>query len=99
MKNKPEIKKVLVISTGHLTREVNEVMERGGGIGIIYEDVDYGYIIRMPSDFEEWKEETNLDDVPKCIMDIVSLTRSLGCDWCNLDCDGEKSPNLPFFEW
>lgn len=96
---KHEIKKVLVLSTAHITKEVNETMLAGGEIGVVYDNVPYGYFMYIPSDLKEWALDRNNIPVPKCILDIISKVKELECDWCKLDCDGEVISGLTTYKW
>lgn len=96
--NKPEIKTVLVISTGHLTGLVNSVMEGKGEIGLVYYSIEYGYVLILPPKINLWLKEEGWT-APRCIVDIVRRAKKLKCDWVRLDCDGEVLDGLTYYEW
>ena len=97
--SKPEIKKVLVISTGHLTEFTNSVMVmEKGEIGLVYYPIEHGYVLILPPKITEWLKAEGWT-APRCIVDIVRRAKRLGCDWVRLDCDGEVLDGLTYYEW
>ncbi len=93
----PDICRMLVLSTGHLTAEIAKQMGAGQFINseelsFAYYNVEYGWYLPCVA---------NKDDssCPECVKLILEKAHSLGCTKVLLDCDGAQDPTLPVYEW
>jgi hypothetical protein len=84
---KLEIRKMLVCSTAHLTRETAQLMECGENVGTAYDTLEGGFLV--------WVLRRELDREL-----IVCLARDSDCEHVMmLDCDGPQIEGLPCHEW
>ena len=90
----PEIAKMLVLSTGHLTPHAcNSFLP---GYRHAYEKSDYGWFVFVPTD------ETPIEDgdeLPGCLIDCLKFADTQGCQWVMFDQDGPREDSLPYYEW
>jgi hypothetical protein len=93
----PEIHRVLFCSTAHLSAATNQRMLLGERIGPIYDDLAYGYLLRVPDDDEEASEDANAlaDD----IRALLAKARAETCRYIRLDCDAGLLDGLPVHDW
>lgn len=92
----PEIHRTLFASTANITAETNELMLSGQSIGLPYDDVDYGYLVRVPDPGEDDEADAalRLD-----IGALVEAARSQRCKYLRLDRDADPIEGLPTYEW
>lgn len=89
-----EISKMLTISTVHITKETNDLLESEAdknitiGFPEVYGKENYGYFIHVPEDLEEYEE------VPRDLLKCMLLAQKNDCEWLCLDCDGEVVDEL-----
>lgn len=95
-----ETMQVPVISTGHLSPEVAKLLgERGDNNPFIPCAVwEYGYFIYL--DEPEARESDEEVDI-QCLLAIRDWLRAKGYrdGWVRLDCDADRVPDLPFYDW
>ncbi len=106
---KYDLFQVLDISTGHITKKDNELLQAycdvGGShiIGLIVYSYEYGYFINIPS-----KDSLHLSVVGRDLVkagysqDFVALMRlgrDLDCRFIRLDQDGDYYDDLPKHDW
>lgn len=97
----PEIERVLVLSTCHITSKVNELLReslmRFGKlveVGLGYDNVEYGYLIRRVNYDADTRSK-----MPRCLVAICDRAKSLGCGMVLLDCDGPEDATLRKYNW
>jgi len=94
-----EIHKMLVISTGHVSKETAKLLE-----GEAFEDShelpltftwgDYGWLIYAQADPQE------PEGFPADLQACMDFSKKHGCQWLRLDCDGEPADGLKYFgDW
>lgn len=91
----PEIHRVLVMSTGHITFDTNARLLGEHDIGTLYDVLEYGYLIRVPDGDDPEAEATMSED----IRAVIASARSHGCRYVRLDPDGATVDGLPLHEW
>lgn len=90
------VRRFLDISTAHVTSIVMERIRRVPGV--IADTTPFGAWLWVPGDIDErLREEPH--EIPRCVIDIWRLARSLGCDYVHLDRDAEVIPQLPAYDW
>jgi len=91
---KSAIRKMLELSTAHISPEANQwLSEDEHGELIVYDKHIYGYWILVP------ETGTELTDVPKEVRDIIQIAVNEGCSWIMLDGDAPIVDGLPTFDW
>lgn len=97
---KPEISKMLTISSGHISDETAEMLEREPELNALRLSVytksaddgeNYGWFIYLPSDIH--------DGVPADLAKCMRIAASNGCNVLCLDGDGPEYPGLETFDW
>ena len=83
----PEIAKMLVLSTAHVTRETAEWLNTET---VGYRKGDYGWIIYTDADPDELAPE---------LVACLEFAKAQGCEWIMFDCDADKIDSLETFEW
>ena len=88
---KPEIRKVLVCCTSHVSRNVMMMLDEDATRKIpyvIHSDVDYGWLIRYwpPKRFSDDRRKS-WRTMPRCLKDVIERAESLGCNLVMFDCD------------
>ena len=102
-----EIHKLMVLSTSHISAEVNERLGDGDFTqkeldAFLDEDVWYvpvwnmdgGYLIGL-----DHEPKDSFGNDPECIKNIVLYARKHGCLFVRLDRDGPQMKDLPTYEW
>ena len=103
----PEIQKVLVCSTSHLTEDQCNVIlpnNCNGHMEVITRE--YGVMIRIPSvindihDLDFSKEMQAVKDiVGDNVMALMSYADRCGCRYLYFDCDAEELEDFPTYSW
>jgi len=92
-----EICKMLYMSTCHISKETNYLMETNKINDLYYKKIEdgslYGYFIYT----EQVLDEDN--DVPEDLARCIKFARQVGCTWINMDCDYDAIDELPKYEW
>lgn len=97
---KPEIRKVLVCSTSHVTRRVAEALD-GNHLcidGICWNNVEYGWLVR----YWNSKQEPNSIEwkcTPVCMKHVIAKAEELGCSMILFDCDADTLDGVKTFDW
>ncbi len=93
-----EIQKTLVLSTAHVTKEVNDYLQDTCGLpgaeNLIMESFEYGWRIYTGSEASE-RVPTRHASLTSCI----ELARANDCRWLCLDQDGDTTDQLPTYSW
>ena len=99
MRERPqyEIERTLVLSTCHMTKEDEELLERDDLQNVGYDPYEFGYRIYI-SDDPEYRLATKLDGFSIAFQDLIELAHAKGCQWLRLDGDGPIMDNLQQFE-
>lgn len=85
----PEIEKVLVCSTGNLTREVCDGLPNIEGLWVL--EYEHGHMV-----FVGYLPDLSAYPDLKAATD---LAQKHGCRWVRFDCDAEPAPGLPVYDW
>lgn len=96
MSSHPEwIMQAPVISTGHITKELNEELGQYSRVnapwGQEVVDIEGGWLLYVGAN-----EAT---DVPEVLAPLFAWTASLGYEWLRLDQDGDVIAGLPTYNW
>ncbi len=94
-----EIRKVLVLSTAHLTPATLAHLNAtpSDDWGHSGNPIDYGFFMYAHDERPDWADE----GPKKCPDDIWAIcvkARELGCDYVKLDCDGEILEGLESYD-
>lgn len=84
------IKKILEVSTAHITRKTDMWLAEGPDGVVAYPKEDYGWVI-MVAPCEA--------DIPDDLRQLIDYARACGCDWIMLDCDAPEIKDLPVYDW
>lgn len=93
-----ETRLIPVISTAHVTLEVNNALVAGDNDWVACATLpEWGYFLYL-DDLEAFDD---LNSPPQCLNDIRDwLYNSNFTDgWVRLDCDGPIMPDLPTYDW
>jgi len=97
-----EINSELVLSTEHISRRDNELLN-DACIELPRDDYEYGWRIwAMSSSREQWPEDRARllgHGFSESFLILLDLARRLDCKWLTLDMDGNRHENLKQFEW
>lgn len=97
-----EIHKMPSISTGHLTKEVADILtaQRDGNPWCPCAAWEYGYFLFLD------EPEASEAPVPQCLLDIRNWLRRQekagvvdNSHWVRLDGDGDTAETLPIYDW
>ena len=100
----PQVRKILDISTSHVSEKTAQLLEEMGIdaelVGdrprlITHRKGDYGWLVYVPS---EHSGETD-PGFPSDLRACMEHARSLECDWIMFDRDGVTIDALPTYEW
>ena len=102
----PEIRKMLALSTGHLTKETRDWLAAGDLTGLAgaqdgtpYGAVGgYGWFVYAHDDNTSFPSATHAPDgeYPADLWTCFVKARELGCDYIMFDCDWGELEDLPF---
>ena len=88
-----EIYKMLVMSTGHITKTTSKLLsEEAVGI-VVYKKDEYGWFVVV----SDWRD--NEESIPDDLKTCLAFAEENGCEWLCLDCDGEEYDALPTYSW
>lgn len=110
MNNKPEISKILTVSTGHIAQGTLELLEQepeANNMGLsVYQKGEFGYFIYLPDPHDASANRTSPGGrtqfgfdgaVPDDLQKILQYCQDLGCSVLCFDCDAERIPYLPWY--
>lgn len=81
-------------STSNLPEKLARRMDDGGNVGVIYDRVSYGWLVRhWPSRPEEWRA------VPIPMKRVIEAAEAKGCTMILFDCDATPVAGLPTWDW
>lgn len=101
-----EIEKMLVLSTGHLTKVtaalLNDAAEEDPPFCTLEWGPafarDEGWLFYVPP-ITENGEPDDPEGAPEDLTRVFMLAREHGCMWVMLDCDGPQVEGLPYQTW
>ena len=94
-----EINKYLCCSTGHMSKEDSEKLR---GEPFSHHSYEFGDFIYVNSDEECFKDqikEYTDAGFSKDFINLIKMTRDIGCVFLQLDCDGPVYDDLPVYDW
>ena len=98
---KPEIARMLTLSSGHISEETAQKLDREPDTDdmslCVYEKSakggePYGWYIQVPPD-------TDPDSIPDDLKRCIEIARAQGCSVLCLDSDGPEYPGLETYDW
>lgn len=98
-----EIRKTLVCSTAHVSRNVMMILDDDYNPhpieSCIYERLQHGWIIRYwrPSRDEERAGHWRI--MPRCMKDVIERAESLGCNMIVFDSDADTIDGIRTYDW
>lgn len=100
---------VVVLSTGHLTKEVAEGLDAiiemrrdNTQHHLDPEDWRYWVIAESWSEYGWWiwaDIEDGISELPASLYDCLCFARESNCRWIMFDCDGPLEEGLTRYEW
>jgi len=96
MAEKFETYKTAVVSTANMPEGLAKILDSGTDMPFIYESVEYGYRIWVPSDdIEDYYK----DHWPEEIRPLMVQAFKEGCKWVNFDCDADIDYRFKVWKW
>jgi hypothetical protein len=95
--NSLPIRRLLDISTDHLSKASEKVLE-DGGVGdaiLVVTPTEHGYLVFADTDEEKTLSEAG---VPQDLVDLLEFATRNGCDYIMFDNDAAVVPGLPTFQ-
>lgn len=93
--------KTLYLSTRHMDKNDNSLIERGSA-NLCSEDTEFGWIIHVNpvhvqfyKDFNALKEE----GFTKQFLHLMVYAHENGCEWIRFDSEGPVDNDFPTFNW
>ena len=93
-----EIERTLVLSTTHITREDDALLEREDLVNTTYDPYEFGVRVFISND-PAYRLATRLGGFSVAFQDLIELAHAKGCSWLRLDSDGPVMDNLKTFDW
>jgi hypothetical protein len=102
------IEKMLVGSTGHVTRDVAGLLDAAStqrdqndwtDAWVVYPHGEYGWLIRVPGNDDTGLQHPDCQKAPVMFFDIMALARRMGCEWVLLDRDAAPIGGLKSYDW
>lgn len=103
----PKIVKLLVCSTSHITLNVSRHLGKEDGLfpayefldPLVWDSVEYGWLIRHWKDRNNEQTEFNWSTFPVCLKELIKKAEDLGCTMILLDCDAAEIEGLRTYDW
>lgn len=90
---------MLDLSTAHITQQTGLWLDTTGldsGSPVVgYEKKEYGWLISVPSEWEEGQAER----IPGDLLAVMTYARAKRCAWIMFDRDADEVLKLPTYEW
>lgn len=87
----PEIERLLVLSTTHITEHTcNTCLRAQNDSTPVYEKGGYGWFVYVDAWFPDTPEDLNR---------TMTFAREKGCEWVMFDSDGPTIEQLPSYDW
>lgn len=92
MTKRPDIRKMLMLSTGHVTWETSKLLDDPQNPWVMTSQWGtYGWFV--------YAHDDNLDEMPGELAHIMRYARVHGCEYILFDCDADVIDDLPVFQW
>lgn len=91
--------KYLDCSTGHITKQTMELLEKGEESGLSFMSVapyKYGAFVTVPDDTAD---PARVSAMPNDLAVVLALAHGRGCQVVRFDSDGATYDELPSFNW
>jgi hypothetical protein len=89
----------LYLSTAHMTKEDNDLLESGTP-NLCVEDTEFGWIIHI--DYRGSVDKIHAiknEGFSKAFVDVLILAWTNRCEWIRFDAEGPKDETIPQFKW
>ena len=103
-KNNFEIRKVLGLSTMHITQKTTHRLARDpedNNLGLTIYPFEYGWWVFIGNvSFKEDKiyyDNEPITSLPSDLIDCIKIGLENDCQWLQFDCDAEEYDNLPIY--
>jgi hypothetical protein len=98
----PEINRVLVLSTGHLTKDELQRLNKVSYWPVY--DYGYGLFVWVPEKVEVSQlflemKASEREAFSSDLKNILEIAMKLGCQFVRFDCDGPLYEELPQYDW
>ena len=97
-KQKYEIERTLVLSTGHITSQDDEMLTKGELPSPSVDPFSFGYRIYIGTETDPY-QECAASGLSAALAALMVLAREQRCTWLKLDADGPLRDDLPKFDW
>jgi hypothetical protein len=98
---KPVVRKYLDISTGHMTKNDNDILAMNKAKDVLFDPFEYGYRVWVPS--KKFAKETykamKKAGLSKSFRKIIKWACKKGMDWVAFDRDGTIYSQFKTFDW
>lgn len=93
------IDKMLVLSTGHLSKATRDALEAGEQFHLSMMSWEYGWVIWAygEADMHE-RPSMELGPIPPDIAQGCLLASKRDCQWVRFDCDADREESLEWFD-
>lgn len=89
-----EINKNIIVSTGHLSDDTRiSIARRDADVNqlCIYNKTNYGWFIVVPYD------DGIPESTPEDLKSLLQIAKNHNCYYLEIDCDGPRYDNLPYY--
>lgn len=98
-----EIKKMLTISTAHITDETADLLDANQLNVVMYNKGEFGWFIHLDEDnlsnYYDSNDKASYFYIPEELLKLMKFAQDLGCKWLCLDRDGEELEYFETFDW
>lgn len=106
---RPEITKMMTISTRHVTNEtavlLNAIADEypNADAPTVYKKGEFGWLIFVPNDYLYCTDERDIkekyEDIPEDLHEVMLEAYGRNCRWLCLDGDGPVVDKLAKYDW
>ncbi len=96
-----EIKQVMGCSTGHITKEDDEILTNFSGSELTVIKHEYGYMIGTGhgTEQEDWPKPFKEANLSAHFFNVLMLARFNDCKWVDFDRDASTIDGLTVHDW
>ena len=93
--------KTLYLSTRHMDKNDNSLIERGS-VNLCSEDTEFGWIIHVELNKDRYNKligELSEEGFGMAFIHLIAYAHCNGCEWIRFDSEGPVEDYLPVFNW